>query len=96
MIRQGIQLKAFVNDFLDDEISYHNYPVAGKITADEWQQLQAYCRLLQPLFDLTKRTEGIAGDGSHGALWEVITMMQHLFKELDRLSDDEDPAGPIP
>jgi hypothetical protein len=22
-------------------------------------------------------------------------MMQHLFKELDRLSDDEDLAGPI-
>jgi hypothetical protein len=96
MIQRGIQLKAFVNNFLDDEISYHDYPAAGRIAADERQQLQAYCRLLQHLFDLTKCTEGIASDGSHGALWEVIPLMQHLFKELERLDADEDPAGPIP
>jgi hypothetical protein len=95
MIERGYRLKLFINAFIKDEIRRGDYPESGAFAEGEWDQLQSFMLILEPLFDLTKRTEGLAVAGSHGALWEVITMQNHLFIELDRLQDMEDPDSLI-
>lgn len=93
MIERGLKLKPFINDFIGNEIGSFNYSAAAAITANEWTDLRSYQEILKPLLVLTKRTEGIARDGSHGALWEVIAVQQHLFDELQRLEDAADPGS---
>jgi hypothetical protein len=42
----------------------------------------------QALHKATKRAEGNATAGSHGALWEVIPTMNYLFNMLKRSADE--------
>jgi hypothetical protein len=44
--------------------------------------------LLKPFDKATKRAEGNATAGSHGALWEVIPTMNYLFNMLKRSADE--------
>lgn len=53
----------------------------GKLSADREE-------LLKPFHTATKRIEGTAYTGSHGALWECIPTMDYLFAELKDRADE--------
>lgn len=91
MIHRAIQLK--------EQIKYyckHWRKAPGEqydLTADfpdreAWNELEHYDELLAPFATATKRIEGNAYTGSHGALWECIPTMDYLFFELKERADE--------
>jgi hypothetical protein len=58
------------------------------LNATDWDELQQFEQLLKPFEKAIKRAEGNAITGSHGALWEVIPVMDYLFNTLKRHTDD--------
>ena len=62
-----------LNDFLDTE---------------DWEELHHYEELLRPFAKATKRSEGKATAGSHGALYEVLPGFDYLFKKLEDASNE--------
>lgn len=58
------------------------------LDAADWDELTSFNQLLMPFDKATKRAEGNAITGSHGALWEVIPVMDYLFNTLKLHADD--------
>lgn len=59
------------------------YDIANdSLDGDYWEELRSFEELLRPFNQATKRAEGNATEGSHGALWEVIPTMNYLFTML--------------
>lgn len=58
------------------------------LDAQDWEELRHFEELLQPFDRATKRVEGNAYTGSHGALWEVIPTMDFLFSKLKKHADE--------
>jgi hypothetical protein len=56
--------------------------------AKDWEELRHFKELLKPFDRATKRVEGNAYTGSHGALWEVIPTMDYLFNKLRKHADE--------
>jgi hypothetical protein len=54
----------------------------------DWVELEHFHDLLKPFNNATKRAEGNATLGSHGALWEVIPTIEYLFKILKKRADE--------
>jgi hypothetical protein len=54
----------------------------------DWEELRHFEELLQPFERATKRLEGNAYNGTHGALWEVIPTMDYLFIKLKKHADE--------
>lgn len=52
------------------------------ITSDDWEMLVKIKAVLKPLFISTKRMEGNATEGLHGALWEVVVNLERLVQGL--------------
>ena len=49
------------------------------LDAKDWEELYHFEELLQPFMKATKRVEGNAYTGTHGALWEVVPAMDYRF-----------------
>lgn len=49
--------------------------------------------ILKPFYEVIKRLKGDAGEGSHGALWEVVVGLECLIQSLEewklRLTNDD-------
>jgi hypothetical protein len=58
------------------------------LDSSDWEELRHFEVLLRPFNKATKRAEGNATEGSHGALWEVIPTMNYLFIMLQMSADD--------
>jgi hypothetical protein len=58
------------------------------LDSSDWEELRHFEALLRPFNKATKRAEGNATEGSHGALWEVIPTMNYLFTMLQMSADD--------
>lgn len=58
------------------------------LDATDWEELEHFEELLKPFDKGTKRAEGNAITGSHGALWEVIPIMDYLFNTLKIHADE--------
>lgn len=54
----------------------------------DWEELRHFEELLQPFNRATKRVEGNAVTGTHGALWEVLPTMDYLFNTLKERADE--------
>lgn len=73
-------------------------PSQDKITADDWEDVREYLRLLGPFVEATRHLEGNAehgeGQGLRGSLWEVFIWLQLLYtkveKRLERLKKEPD------
>jgi hypothetical protein len=67
----------------------HDYNLKhDSLALQDWEELRHFAELLEPFDRVTKRVEGNAYTGSHGALWEVIPTMDFLFLKLARRADD--------
>jgi hypothetical protein len=54
----------------------------------DWEELRHFEELLHYFDKATKRVEGNANTGSHGALWEVIPTMDYLFAKLKKHANE--------
>jgi len=96
MIQRALRLKDALYRYCK-----HWRPIHGEsydlmrdmLDATDWEELEHFNELLKPFEKATKRTEGNAITGSHGALWEVIPIMDYLFNTL-KMHADEITATP--
>jgi hypothetical protein len=65
--------------------NYNNELIDDKLTDDDWDSLIALERILTPFYKITKRLEGRAADGTHGAAWEALPSVELLIKHLDAM-----------
>ncbi|TKA65602.1 hypothetical protein B0A49_12935, partial [Cryomyces minteri] len=92
MISRGLKLRDAIGFYLyrwkkpADKDSYDLSQ--DRLTQDDWEELQRFADLLKPLKDLTMRVQGNANkpgfEGSHGAVWEVLTSMDFIFTKLEQ------------
>lgn len=87
MINRAIKLQAAIKRYCRDwrPAPHERYDLKGDFLDNEaWEELEHYKELLGPFASATKRIEGNAYTGTHGALWEVIPTMDYLFKRLQK------------
>lgn len=70
------------------------------LTADDWRLLNDIQHVLEPIYNLTMRTQGHAYGGIHGQLWELMTGMEFVLEHLEEwkaLYDDPatEPAAEL-
>jgi hypothetical protein len=96
MIRRGLELREALDtyalqlhvskDAFDRETAENDY-----LHDDEWKTLEVIRDQLEPLFRLTKDLEGNpdlkdgAMKASHGALWEVLPVLEHILQHFEDL-----------
>jgi hypothetical protein len=61
----------------------------------DWEELRHFEELLQHFEKATKRVEGNAHTGTHGALWKVIPTMDYLFAKLKKHAKEVEEAPEI-
>ncbi len=63
-------------------------PIDDKITAEDWNEVRSYLRLLRHFVEATSHLEGNAEtegfQGTRGAIYEVFIWMQTMWTQLDR------------
>jgi hypothetical protein len=79
-------LRRYCIQWLPDRGEYYDL-VKDFLDASNWEELRHFEELLKPFDKATKRAEGNATAGSHGALWEVIPTVNYLFNMLKRSAD---------
>ena len=99
MIQRALDLKEALDIYAlklrvsTDEYDQETYQ-SDYLTEDEWAALRIIKEQLEPLFYLTKSLEGNADleDGarqaSHGALWEILPVFQHLLVHWEKLEKE--------
>lgn len=92
MISRALKLQRSVQLYVERwqrpaDKDHHNLRADQLDDDGEWEELRHYAELLEPFDRATKRVEGNAFTGSHGALWEVIPLMDYLFRRLQRFSE---------
>jgi len=58
------------------------------LDAKGWKELRHFEELLECFEKATKRAEGNAITGSHGALWEIIPIVNYLSNTLKKRADE--------
>jgi hypothetical protein len=91
MIERALQLKPALQRYCREwqPAKHDSYnPRDDFLDAADWEELYHFEELLQPFLKATKRVEGNAYTGTHGALWEVIPTLDYLFIKLRRRSNE--------
>jgi len=91
MISRALKLKLAIERYCRQWQQPHNDAYNLKqdfLDAQDWEELYHFEELLQPFEYATKKAEGNAYSGSNGALWEVLPMMDYLFKKLKKHADE--------
>jgi hypothetical protein len=91
MIQRALKLKPAIQKYCRDW-----RPTKGEqydfkkdaLDAQDWEELRHFEELLHHFEKATKRVEGNAYTGSHGALWEVIPTMDYLFAKMKKHQDE--------
>lgn len=96
MIKRALQLRPAIEYFFfryedpSDKSNEYNLQ-ADALTDQDWKELEALIKLLQPFKRLTKHMEGVANkfgqEGSHGAIWETLKSMDYMFSHLKQSAD---------
>lgn len=88
MIVRALRLQTAIRRYCDEWEPDGEYDLTHDILqAQDWEELTRFETLLEPFDRATKRVEGNAYTGSHGALWEVIPTMDFLFLKLAKRAD---------
>ncbi|KAL2147135.1 hypothetical protein VTI28DRAFT_565 [Corynascus sepedonium] len=53
------------------------------LTTDDWRLLNDIQHVLEPIYNLTMRTQGHTYGGIHGQLWELMTGMEFVLEHLE-------------
>lgn len=87
MIKRAIRLRESLDEY------YHRLTRSlnpadkeaqdDELSSDDWEMLVRIKSILGPFFQATKRMEGNAVEGTHGALWEVVVSLECLIQRLE-------------
>lgn len=101
MIQRALKLKDAINLYVSPIVHANTRQPAklqsslaeDQLQQEDWDELHQYQLILQHFYEHTKRTEGIAKQGSYGALWEVVVALTALEAHLrgwqEKLQADE-------
>ena len=96
MIKRALELQPAIQQYCQQwrPQSHEKYHIkSDRLDNEDWEELRHFDELLQHFDLVTKRVEGNANSGTHGALWEVIVSMDYLFTKLQKHSKEvtDDP-----
>jgi hypothetical protein len=93
LIKQS-KLNSFIQELGLEADASRRVPTADILTFDDWKVLREVLHILEPIYNMTMRTQGWGISGSHGRLWEVMTGMEFILEHLEdwRALYDEESA----
>ncbi|KAJ4175316.1 hypothetical protein NW754_16783 [Fusarium falciforme] len=93
LIKQS-ELNSFIQELGLEADASRRVPTADILTSDDWKALREVLHILEPIYNMTMRTQGWGTSGSHGRLWEVMTGMEFILEHLEdwRALYDEESA----
>ncbi|KAH7465133.1 hypothetical protein FOMA001_g16915 [Fusarium oxysporum f. sp. matthiolae] len=87
MIERALIKKSELNSFIQDlgleADASKRVPAADILTSDDWKVLREVSHILEPIYNMTMRTQGWGTSGGHGRLWEVMTGMEYILEHLE-------------
>ncbi|KAF6515115.1 hypothetical protein HZS61_005021 [Fusarium oxysporum f. sp. conglutinans] len=97
LVKQS-ELNSFIQELGLEADASKRVPTADILTSDDWKVLREVSYILEPVYNMTMRTQGWGTSGGHGRLWEVMTGMEFVLEHLEDwkvLYEDEtaDPAA---
>jgi hypothetical protein len=97
LVKQS-ELNSFIQELGLEADASKRVPTADILTSDDWKILREVSHILEPVYNMTMRTQGWGTSGGHGRLWEVMTGMEFVLEHLEDwkvLYEDEaaDPAA---
>ncbi|KAH7471544.1 hypothetical protein FOMA001_g13499 [Fusarium oxysporum f. sp. matthiolae] len=97
LVKQS-ELNSFIHELGLEADASKRVPTADILTSDDWKVLREVSHILEPVYNMTMRTQGWGTSGGHGRLWEVMTGMEFVLEHLEDwkvLYEDEtaDPAA---
>uniref|UniRef100_A0A8H7K3R1 AC transposase n=1 Tax=Bionectria ochroleuca TaxID=29856 RepID=A0A8H7K3R1_BIOOC len=97
LVKQS-ELNSFIQELGLEADASRRVPTADILTSDDWKVLREVSHILEPVYNMTMRTQGWGTSGGHGRLWEVMTGMEFVLEHLEDwkvLYEDEtvDPAA---
>uniref|UniRef100_A0A0D2XST2 AC transposase n=1 Tax=Fusarium oxysporum (strain Fo5176) TaxID=660025 RepID=A0A0D2XST2_FUSOF len=77
------ELNSFIQDLGLEADASKRVPAADILTSDDWKVLREVSHILEPIYNMTMRTQGWGTSGGHGRLWEVMTGMEYILEHLE-------------
>ncbi|KAH7471327.1 hypothetical protein FOMA001_g12965 [Fusarium oxysporum f. sp. matthiolae] len=81
LVKQS-ELNSFIQDLGLEADASKRVPMADILTSDDWKVLREVSHILEPIYNMTMRTQGWGTSGGHGRLWEVMTGMEYILEHL--------------
>uniref|UniRef100_A0A0D2YDU0 AC transposase n=1 Tax=Fusarium oxysporum (strain Fo5176) TaxID=660025 RepID=A0A0D2YDU0_FUSOF len=94
LVKQS-ELNSFIQDLGLEADASKRVPMADILTSDDWKVLREVSHILEPIYNMTMRTQGWGTSGGHGRLWEVMTGMEYILEHLEdwRLLYEDETAN---
>jgi hypothetical protein len=70
LVKQS-ELNSFIQELGLEADASKRVPTADILTSDDWKVLREVSHILEPVYNMTMRTQGWGTSGGHGRLWEV-------------------------
>ena len=83
-IHRGLQLQRRLLLFCSD---YSKDLGQDYMQKEDWDQLKQISVALKPFHEATMRTQGKAGNGHHGSVWEVLPLLEALMGAMEQGKD---------
>jgi hypothetical protein len=80
-IRRALDVRQRIDNFC---YAYRADIDHDRLTDDDWVQLSEITKALFPFYEVTKRLEGLAHSGHHGAIWEAIPPLSILLSHTEK------------
>jgi hypothetical protein len=82
LIKQS-ELNNFIQELGLEADASRRVPMADILTSDNWKVLREVSHILEPIYNITIRTQGWDISGGHSRLWEVIIEMEFVLEHLE-------------
>ncbi|RFN44005.1 transposase-like protein [Fusarium flagelliforme] len=95
LVKQS-ELNSFIQELGLEADASKRVPTADILTSDDWKVLREVSHILEPVYNMTMRTQGWGTSGGHGRLWEVMTGMEFVLERLEdwRVLYEDQTADP--
>lgn len=87
-LRRAIELFQKDNDEPDEDEDCGYSVSKDRITRDDWDEIDRFLDLLEPILMVTKELEGNPGISTYGSLWAVFPSLNILSVSLQEAIDD--------
>ena len=80
-LHRGLKLKRRLRIYIDDNRADFKDDC---IDSEDWDPLQEISDAQQPFHEAAMRTQGNAGNGHYGAVWEVLPIIETLLDVMEQ------------